>query len=248
MAQKKIYTDEQLMDAVIRYSESFPGKIMISQLVKWTSENMPEMEGIQPHHFRRKNKRTDKAGRTVLVNNEAFERINQINTMRSATKAVKSNLLMQSADPDAFFRLPKSLQRKEILEMRGSVEQIISDNTLLSERNKILTAENRELACQNAELGKSLEKIRDAQRAIDRKLSTIIKAVDEEKRVEVLREMGVLGIEDGGFDLERYVNSLHEEITDAFSIKDAVKAFKKLSSKGSEKEDLLGKITEGIDF
>ena len=69
MAQKEKYTEEQLMDAVVKYSETVSGKIKITELAKWAADNVSGLEGIQAHNFRGKrkviNKRTGRRWRSA---------------------------------------------------------------------------------------------------------------------------------------------------------------------------------------
>ena len=238
MAQKEKYTEEQLMDAVIKYSETIPGKIKITELAKWAADNVPGLEGIQAHNFRGKrkviNKRTGKQEQLQLL---AFERIQRINEMRMGTKALRSTELLHSSDPDKFLYLPRPIQRSQILDAREYIEKLIDRDRALTKQNNDLLEENTRLKDDNIKLQDGLDQIQERQEMIEKKLTQMVRQMDEQRQAETLQSLGVM---DDGVDLEVYVKSLRQDIGDVFSISNSIRRFKE----GSTREDGSGQAAD----
>lgn len=254
MAQKEKYTDDKLTDAVIRYSEAFPGKIKITELAKWASRNIPGLEEVQPHNFRGKrkiiNKRTGKAEMVAL---EAFERIQVINRMRTGEAAVRSCELFRASKPDVFMTLPKPEQRRQILEMRGYCERLAGENRSLTRENIALAAENKALKESSEKLQDMLVQIQKRQELMEKKMSLMVNVMDVKRQKEVLYSMGVM---DGGVDIEIYQKSLRQDIESAFSISKAMLPFKErpvLEEKEEEacdtgRQEIMDTILGGLEI
>ena len=60
MAQREKFTEDQLLDAVTRYAETFHGVIRVPALVMWASHNIEGMEDVKAHNFRGRRKVQDK--------------------------------------------------------------------------------------------------------------------------------------------------------------------------------------------
>lgn len=225
MAQKEKYTDDQLMDAVVRYSEACPGKIKVSELARWAAKNIPGMEGLQAHNFRTKRRTYNpRTGKPEERNLEAFDRIQELNRIREGTAHAGQNVFLHASDPDAYLRLPNGERRRQILEARKFIEQTISSDRDILRESELVQAENERLKEENAHLGGLLAKIQKEQDVLDRHLRMVIREIDEAKRSGVLRSMGVM---DDGFDLVAYQAGLHQDIGDAFSVSAAIKSFTK---------------------
>ena len=225
MAQKARFSDDQLMDAVIRYSEAFHGKIKVSELARWASENISGMEGVQAHNFRAKrktyNSRTGKPEEREL---EAFIRIQELNRIRAGTGPAGQNVFLHASDPDAYLRLPKAEQRRQILEARSFVETTNSKNRSILRENAAIRAENERVKEENCRQNRLLAEIQKKQEALDRQLRMVIQEIDANEKTDILCSLGVM---DGGFDLVAYQASLRQDIRDAFSISDEIKKFVK---------------------
>ena len=255
MAQKEKYTDDKLTEAVVRYSETFSGKIKVTELAKWASDNIPGLDGVQAHNFRGKRKIVNKrTGKTEILVLEAFERIQTINKMRTGEAAVRSNALFRASVPDVFLGLPRPEQRRQILEMRGQYEKLAGENRSLSRHNNVLEAENKELKKNIEDLQEKFAQIRERQDLIDRKLSLMVDVIDKEKKKEILSSMGVM---DGGFDLGTYMESLHQDINSVFSIAQTIKPFKgnpvtvdglEPETDNTDQQEMVNNILGGLDI
>ena len=255
MAQKEKFTDDRLTDAVIRYAEIYPGKIKVTELARWASENIPGLEGVQAHNFRGKRKVANKrTGKTEMVAMEAFERIQSINRLRTGEAALRSNELFRSSDPDVFMTLPKPEQRRQIIETRGICEKLASENRALVRQNGVIESENISLREEIGRLQEKLEAIQERQDLIDKKISLMVDLVDREKQREILDSMGVM---DGGFDLEKYQQSLRLDIGNAFDISQSIKKFRDRSTadsgqgqdnSGSDRQEAISAVFRGLDI
>lgn len=232
MAQKARFSEDQLMDAVVRYSETHHGKIKVSDLARWASKNISGMEGVQAHNFRAKrkayNSRTGKPEEREL---EAFSRIQELNRIRAGTGSAGQNVFLHASDPDAYLRLPKAEQRRQILEARSIVETANSKHKDILRQNVVVQEENKRLKEENCRQDRLLAEIQKKQEALDRQLRMVIREIDENGKAEILRTYGVM---DGGFDLVAYQASLRQDIRDAFSISDAIKRFTKRHAEEDE--------------
>ena len=238
MAQKEKYTEEQLMDAVVKYSETVSGKIKITELAKWAADNVPGLEGIQAHNFRGKRKVINKrTGKQEQVQLQAFERIQSINEMRMGTEAMRSTELLHSSDPDKFLYLPRPIQRRQILDAREFIEKLIDKDRALTKQNNVLMEENIRLKDDNIKLQDRFDQIQERQGMIEKKLSQMIRVMDEQMQAETLQSLGVMN---DGVDLEAHVKSLRQDTEDVFSISKSIRRFKK----GDAREDGPGQAAD----
>ena len=218
MAKKEKYSEDMMLDAVMKYSEEYRGKIKLPELAKWTSKHISGMEGIKEYHFRA-NRTRIKNGKKVKGNNLAFEKIQELNELRKAGNVIKHNILLYSADIDDFLREPVTEQRKHVMEARRKVEELIRENSTLRSQNTMIQAENESLEQKLNRIMKLLDRVQEKQKTLDKKIRLLMKLVDEEQRKKVLQQAG---IQDDGLDLKVYADSLQENIKDAFSISKAI--------------------------
>ena len=254
MAQKEKYTEDQLMDAVGSYAEVYHGKIKVSDLARWASKNIVGMEGVQAHNFRGKRKihnpRTGKLEERTL---KAFDRIQEINSIRAGTSHLMQNVFLYASNPDAYLRLPRTEQRRQILEARAFVERTISKDKTILRENDVIRKENEQLKEENRCQDRLLADIQSRQEVLDRHLRMVIKEIEATEKAEMLRSYGVM---DGGFDLVAYQASLRLDIGKAFSVSETIRNF---IEKHSEKDEegvqgtndrikLIDTITGGLEI
>ena len=204
MGKHQKYSEEKLLDGVVKYSEIEAGKIMPVKLERWCSENVEGLEGVRDYHFirpiREKNKET---GKLIERKKICAIKIGEINSKRSMQACIKDNVLLRSSDIDDFFSLALPAQRKLIVEARKYVDELLSRNIFLSRENKALKEENKLLNDENARYAK-LEK--DVNTLLNLHLK-FKKEMDEATYVKMLSEMG---IRDGIIDLDMNQNSLQK--------------------------------------
>lgn len=243
MAQKERYPESIMLDAIVKYSEEYSGIIKYTELAKWASKHISGLEGIKEHHFRAKRTRI-KNGKKVKVNNLAFEKINENNEIRKAGNVIKHNILLYSADIDAFLREPVTEQRKHVMDARRKVEELIHENSILRSQNNLIQAENQALEQKLDGIMKLLDRTQKEQTKLDKKIRVLMKMVDEEQRRKVLQQAG---IQDNGFDLKVYADSLQENIKDAFSISKTIQPFIEIIQENENDDgDTINTIIGGI--
>lgn len=240
MAKTQTYTDDLLLSAVIKYAERFSGKIFITDLAKWASENISGLEGVQYYHFARPVKIKDpKTGKMNKKKKLCTERIEEINKARSVTYCVKKNTLLQSAQVDDFLSLPAQTQRKVILDTREQMDALVKKNIYLTQTNKQLQAENKGLMEVSQENNEKWNELSARQKRLVKQMEGLLTVYGEDSMREALRKIGVT---DEGFDLKAYTESLSLDIQDNFSIKEALKQPK---DHGNVVTD---DIMKGLDF
>lgn len=94
MAKTQKYTDEQLVDAVIKYSQIYSGKIMASKLSVWARKNIQGLEEVQQYMFCRPQKVKDpKTGKYKTVDRPCTKKIAEINNSRRTIASVYKGIL-----------------------------------------------------------------------------------------------------------------------------------------------------------
>lgn len=238
MAKAQTYTDDLLLSAVIKYAERFSGKIIISDLAKWASANIPGLEGVQYYHFTRSVKIKDpKTGKTIEKKKQCTERIEELNKARSVSCGIKKNVLLQSARIDDFLKLPVQTQRKVILDTREQMDSLVQQNIYLTRTNKQLQEENEKLKEVNWENDEKWNELSARHKLLIKQVEGLIAVYGEDSMWEALRQIGVT---DEGFDLKAYTESLSlDNIKDNFSIKEALK---------QTKNHITDDIMKGLEF
>lgn len=240
MAKKQRYTEEQLLDAVLRYADVYQGKIQYSKLAKWASENIEGMEGIRDYIFQRPIiERDPKTGKITEVPKECTKRVEQINDSRSTSHAIKTNTLLHSSNVSAFFDLPRSTQIELIMKTRELVDKLSASNKYLKNENQAIKSENERLSSDQEQLSARLADISKKQNTLFRSLNAVLAEGDEAKRRQILE---AIGVKDNGFDLRKYAQSLSIDVDEAFSFNQAVMQGRRQAV--ITDEDLMS----GIDF
>ena len=222
MAQKEKFSDDQLTDAVLRYAKAYTGIIKGPALVKWASENIPGMEGLRTHNFYGKRKVKTKTGKLEERNLKALDLIHEINSVRKGMASSGQNVFLHSSNLDAYLRLPRTEQRRQIIEARTFIENTISRNRRILRENDVIRAENEQLKEKISQQDRRLSEIERKQDTLDRHLRMIIQEIDAAGKAEILRSYGVM---EYGFDLVAYEKSLHQDIEEVFSFQAAIRAF-----------------------
>lgn len=241
MGKTQTYTDDQLLDAVVRYAEEFSGKIYASDLARWASCNISGLEGVRYYHFMRPVKTVDpKTGKRTEKKKLCTQRIEELNKARSVVYSVKQNVLLRSSRVDAFLELPVQTQRKMIIDTRDQVETLIKKNIYLTRNNKQLSAENETLQAENQTLKEQLAALSEKQKLLSRQVSALLSTYGEDSIRTVLEKIGVT---DQGFDLKKYTESLTLDLHDVFSINTAIK-----KAEENHDSEFVDDIMKGLDF
>ena len=257
MAQKKSYPEDLMLDAVLKYADRTEGKIRLSELAVWASENIAGLKGIKYFHFNAKRTKKDpRTGKKEKSYTEAYLRVQELNRSRENEDILKSNPILHSSDVDAFLELPVTEQRRCFLAARDTVWGITRENSMLKSQNKLLQGEIRETVRRSAELAEVIEKISKAQNTLDRKVTLFLRLVGEEQRKLVMRRAGIL---DDGFDLLSYETALKDDVREAFRIANAIQpvldVLKEMDTESTDspfsratESEIIDTIIGGIDI
>ena len=252
MAKKSNYSEEKLLEAVLAYADCHEGKIMVTSLAKWADENIEGLEGVKYYHFTRTVQTKNASGKTVERKKKCTERIESINATRDSVPGLEKNILVQSADIDSFFALSRTSQRREIMKTRSQIE-------VLKAKNKALQAENKRRRAESASINdkiKALEKAAAQNTREIKKFRTIVykyKSVVDE--VTARKALQAIGIQDDGFDLQKYAASLEMQTEQTFDIMDSIKITERVSTVvDDDSEDniaekgLISSLMDGLDL
>lgn len=239
MAKTPKYTDEKLLEAVVKYADQHRGKIEATKLAEWASENIEGLEGVADRHFTRPEEKTDpRTGKKVKKTKLCTEKITELNAARNTVSAMNTNVLLRSANVDKFLGLPPQEQRRYILDTRAQVDKLIAENNCLRAENKAVTAKTKALTAQMDALDNTVRAIKEQQNRVLALLSRTMKAFDENERKKMLASIGVC---DGMFDLDKYVHTLTQRITEASSINEVIRNDRMQNT-------AVNTLMEGIDF
>lgn len=216
MAKTQKYSEDQLLEAVVKFSEIEKKKIKATELAKWCRSNMEGLEEVRDYHFTRPVKEKDeKTGKIIERPKLCTVRIEEINKSRSLTVSINTNLLIRASNIDTFMELPVSLQRKMIVETRETVDELLTKNTNVTRENEALKAENKRLKADVLTAKDKLDSLQKTQNKLIKQVTYLMKSSDEVARKEVLSKMG---IEDSSVDLDAYTKSLQQDIDTVMDI------------------------------
>lgn len=252
MAKTQKYSEDQLLEAVVKFSEIEKKKIKATELAKWCRENIEGLEEVRDYHFTRTIKERDnKTGKMVERPKLCSLKMEEINKSRSLTISINTNLLLRASNINTFMEQPDSVKRKMIVETRETVDKLITRNGNLSRENEVLKTENKSMKTEILSMVEKLESIQRTQEKLIRQVSYLMKATDEAARREVLAQMGIA---DGSIDLDVYARSLEQEISQVMNINKSLKKYlfddlennndKTIDSIETVKKDIIS----GIEF
>lgn len=241
MAKTQKYADDLLTEAVVKYADAYLGRIKATELAEWASKNIPGLEGVRDYHFLRPTKEKDQKTQKIVERPKLCTvRIEEINAGRRTATEMSRNVLLNSTNIDSFLDLPVSEQRQAILDTRAQVGKVRSENLRFHRENEslltkygVLSEQAEKQESRIEELNRKFEKLRIV-------VNRAMAAYDEGERRKVLASIGIC---DGNLDLDTYVDSLSIELSEVFSISDAIKKHRVMN--GIQKKDVL---MEGINF
>lgn len=172
MAKTQKYSEDQLLEAVVKFSEIEKKKIKATELAKWCRDNVEGLEEVRDYHFTRSIKEKDeKTGKMIERPKFCKIRMEEINKSRSLTVSINTNLLLRASNIDTFMEQPDSTKRKMIVETRETVDRLLVRNGSITRENEALKSENKSM---KSDILKMTDKIAALQKAQDK----LIKQVD----------------------------------------------------------------------
>ncbi len=248
MAKTQKYSEDQLLEAVIKFSEIEKKKIKATELADWCRRNIEGLEEVRDYHFTRSIKEKDeKTGKMIDRPKLCTLKIEEINKSRSLTVSINTNLLLRASNIDTFMEQPDAAKRKMIVETRETVDKLLIRNGNITRENEVLRAENKSMKSDILIITDKIDALQKAQNKLIKQVSYLMKATDEAARKEILAQMG---IEDESVDLNIYTESLQQDLSVVMNINNTLKAHVKtnievnVDSKGQDTEEII----RGIKF
>lgn len=241
MAKTSKYPEEKLLEAVVRYAELHRGKIEATKLARWASENIAGLEGVADRHFTRPTEKKDpKTGKKVKEIRLYTAKLNELNAARNTVTQMNTNVLLKSSNIDKFLELPRHIQRGMILDTRAQVDRLIAENTYLRKENKVMGAKTLETFSYADSLDKQLSALKKDHAKLLALITQAMEKIEADERQWMLEGIGVC---DGLFDLDTYVDSMTLRINEVSAINDVIRK-ERTFSPPTDVETLMG----GIDF
>lgn len=249
MAKTQKYSEDQLLEAVVKFSEIEKKKIKATELADWCRRNIEGLEEVRDYHFTRTIKGKDeKTGKMVERPKLCTLKIEEINKSRSLTVSINTNLLLRASNIDTFMEQPDAAKRKMIVETRKTVDKLLAQNANITRENEALKSENKSMKSEILIITDKIKALQKTQDKLIKQMSYLMKVTDEAARKEILAKMG---IEDESIDLNTYSESLQQELLDVMNINRTLKKY--LSgvdgiTKQEKSSNITGDIMTGLNF
>lgn len=250
MAKTQKYSEDQLLEAVIKFSEIEKKKIKATELADWCRRNIEGLEEVRDYHFTRSIKEKDeKTGKMIERQKLCTLKIEEINKSRSLTVSINTNLLLRASNIDAFMEQPDAAKRKMIVETRETVDKLLTRNGNITRENEALRAENKSMKSDILIMTDKIGVLQKAQDKLIKQVSYLMKATDEAIRKEMLAQMG---IEDESVDLNTYSESLQQELSEVMDINKSLRKYlsetDEIPDTKEKQTNITGDIMSGLDF
>lgn len=216
MGKSQKYSEDQLLEGVIRYSEFYRKKIKATELAKWCRDNVDGLGEVRDYHFTRYIKVRDvKTGKMIERQKLCTQRIKEINKSRSLRVSINSNLILRASNIDVVFEQSQLVQRKLIVEAREMFDTLLSKNYHLERENEVLRSINKNQKTSIEEVNMKVSQLQKSLKRLTKQVNYLMKAVDLENRKNALEKMG---IEDGSIDLDTYIVSLQQSLVKVMNV------------------------------
>lgn len=234
MGKTQKFREDLLLGAVVSYADINKGVIKASPLADWARKNIPGLEDVEYYHFLRKIKTRDKKGKIVEIDKPCKLKIDEINTGRQMSTKAKVNLILNGSQPEDFLDLPKTAQKRIILDAREIHASVQAKNVNYKKENERLKDKNAELIRKQESIQ---EEIKENNKKVDnlmRNLTALLKDKNLQDRKRALQEMGV---SDGDIDIDVYIGSLY--LDEEFDIEKSISDYE-TSMKQAVLKDIFG--------
>ena len=253
MARTQKYTEELLLEAVVKYAETKRGKIKATELAEWAGANISGLEGVRDYHFMRPaREKNPQTGAVTVRQKSCTARMNEINRARSLTAQISRNTLLKASTIEEFMNQPGFIQCRQIAETRETVGRLAAKNESLSRANEALRAENKSFRKGMEQLTEDIRRLQDTQGRLTKQVMYLMKAADEKSRKEALADMG---LSDRSVDLDVYTRSLEQEIVSVMDLRKVLGKFlleeanPAVPGAGSDSDKTMAEeVLSGIDF
>lgn len=166
MAKTQKYSEDKLLEAVVKFSEIEKKKIKATELAKWCRNNVEGLEEVRDYHFTRPIKSKDeKSGKIIERPKLCTLKIEEINNSRSLTASINTNLLLRASNIDTFIEQPDLVKRKMIVETRETVDKLLIRNGNLTRENEALKSENKSIKSEILKMTDKVAVLKNAGQA-----------------------------------------------------------------------------------
>lgn len=249
MAKTQKYSEDQLLEAVVKFSEIEKKKIKATELAKWCRDNIEGLEEVRDYHFTRPIKeKNEKTGKMIERPKLCALKIEEINKSRSLTVSINTNLLLRASNIDTFMEQSDAVKRKMIVETRETVDKLLTRNGNITRENEALKSENKSMKSNILIMTDKIEALQKAQDKLIKQVSYLMKVTDEAARKEMLAQMG---IEDESVDLNTYSESLQQELLDVMDINSSLRKYISEAdsiAKQEKSSNITDDIMTGLNF
>lgn len=251
MAKTQKFSEDQLLDAVVKFAEVEKKKIKATELARWCRDNIDGLEEVRDYHFTRPMKeRDERTGKMVERSKSCTLKIEEINKSRSLIVSINKNLLLQSSNIDTFMDQSDSSKRKMIVETRETVDKLLLKNRNLTREKEVLKTENQSMKADILKISDKVYSLQKVQDKLVRQVRYLMKVADENTRKEVIAQMG---IEDSSVDLDTYVNSLNQELSEVVNINKTLRKYLSeldatIVTNEEQTDNMTADIMSGLDF
>lgn len=245
MARTQKFSDDLLLEAVVRYAETTKEKIVAVDLAQWCHQNVPGLEDVRDYHFLRPIKvKNEKTGKVIDQKKRCTERIEEINHTRSITEKVKSNVLLFSASVNQFFDLPIYIQKTQAEEAKAIFDEIRVKYERATRENEALRKTVDSLVGRLQDVEEILPKIDLKIEKQNLLLNRVKRDWTDEKMKEVLRNMG---IEDDKINFEQLKKSLKNESDEISNLNQIIRAYYQQTDMQNESWSLSAEVMKGLE-
>jgi len=247
MAKTQKFSEDILLEAVIKYSESYKGKIKTTKLAEWCKGNIEGLEEVKDYNFTRPiREKNVKTGKVRERQKSCTIRINDINKTRNINTMVNTNVLLRSSNIDAFFELSLSVQRKLVVETRETVDTLLAKNSKYKRENDTFRSINKEQELQIQSINNLINSVQKKHTILEKQVRYLIRNVDENERRRMLAEMG---IRDGSIDINDYKKCIEKDMSEMFNIYNNLMKYREFEDE-SEKNgvNVAEEILKGLKF
>ncbi len=241
MGAKQKYSEEKLLEAVVKYAKIYKGKIKVTELAAWASNNIDGLAGVKDYHFTGNvteiNPRT---GKKVTRPKKCKVRIEEINKSRHTAREMRTNPLLQASQIDAFLHLPLHEQRSWILETRKQMDMLKAENRELQTKANAESAKTKAVNEQMNQMEERLAQLREKQIDLLRAVKCAMDVLHIDARKATLAS---IGIKDGNIDLDIYADSLTLDLRDIFDMNRVIRGHAaNMEQIDQEIEDMIGEM------
>lgn len=238
MGRKKKFTEDDLLEAVVLYSDVEKGKIKATELAKWANTHISGMEDIRDYHFMRPIKEI-KNGKKILRSSLSKQRIDEVNNARVAANPGEGNALLYASDIGDVLTLSFESLRKLIIRTRQDYHNVIKENAALRMKNLSIKEDNSSFCAQAEQFEKRLKSLEKEFNDIQHTMNYLTNMVSDNERRNALKKIGA---EEGMMKLTKYRKSLSVAEGEMFDISKEIKKYRTMFEKKSIEVEISSDI------